>query len=187
MLLALTVINSETCCLCRANPYDLAIKTCMDRSMGFYVFNLVAEGYWGEVHGLIYPDGTIRNPEAIAALYGFFINRLPSRIKPNPNREGYVYRAIEGLKAALTDTRGLFKNKDRTSDEILEAAEYAANLMEANGMVPMYDPPSSKILDWRRQPENERDIAAIRGFAYKLGEKLKRGLRYYNSLKVVFR
>lgn len=167
------VINSETCCLCRANPYDLAIQTCMDRNMGFYVFNLVAEGYWGEVHGLIYPDGTIRNPEAIAALYGFFINRSPGRIKPNPNREGYVYRAIEGLERALTDTRALFKNKDRTSDEILEAAEYAANLLEANGMVPMYDPPSAKILDWRGQPEDARDITAIRRFAYDLGKTLK--------------
>jgi hypothetical protein len=141
--------------------------------MGFYVFNLVAEGYWGEVHGLIYPDGTVRNPEAIAALHGFFLNRSPSRIKPNPNREGYAYKALKGLEAALTDTRGLFRNVDRTSDEILEAAEYAANLMEANGMAPMYDPPSARILDWRAQPEGERDITAIRKFAYELGRALQ--------------
>jgi hypothetical protein len=167
------VINSETCCNCRANPYDLAIKTCVDRQMGFYVFCLLAEGFWGEVHGLIYPDGTIRNPEAIAALYGFFINRSPSRIKPNPNREGYVYKAIKGLEEALTDTRGLFKNVDRSSNEILEAAEYAANLLEANGMVATYDLPSAKILDWRAQQESERDMVAIRKFAYDLGKTLK--------------
>ncbi len=167
------VINSETCCLCRANPYDLAIQTCMERKMGFYVFCLMSEGFWGEVHGLIYRDGTIRNPEAIAALMGFFVNRSPSRIKPNPNREGYVYKAIEGLEKALTDTRGLFKNVDRTSDEILEAAEYAANLMEANYMVPMLDPPTAKILDWRAQPVEQRDIVAIRKFAYELGKTLK--------------
>jgi len=167
------VINSETCCLCRANPYDLAIQTCMERKMGFYVFNLVAEGYWGEVHGLIYPDGTIRNPEAIAALYGFFINRSASRIRPKPNREGYVYRAIQELDKALTEVHGLFNNHESKSDDLLEAAEYAANLMEANGMVPMMDPPSAKILDWRAQREEERDVQAIRKFAYELGRILK--------------
>ena len=131
------------------------------------------EGYWADIHGLIYPDGTIRNPEAIAALYGFFINRSPSRIKPNPNREGYAYRAVKLLEEALTDKRGLFKNVDRTTDEILEAAEYAANLMEANGLIPMHDPPSAKILDWRSQPEDMRDRALIRKFAYELAKTLK--------------
>ena len=168
------VINSEICCLCRANPYDLAIQTCMERNMGFYVFNLVIEGYWGDTHGLIYADGTIRNPEAIAALYGFFINRSETRVKPNPNREGYVYKAIEGLKEALTEQRGLFKNADKPSDEILEAAEYAANLMEANGLALTYDLPTSKIMDWRAQPEEERDIVAIRNFAFELGETMKK-------------
>jgi len=168
------VLNSEMCCLCRANPYDLAIQSCMERNMGFYVFELVIGGYWADAHGLIYPDGTIRNPEAIAALYGFFINRSETRVKPKPNREGYVYRAIDGLTAALTDQRGLFRNIDRTSDEILEAAEYAANLMEANGLTSSYDLPSSKIMDWRRQPEDQRDIKAIRDFAFELGEVLKK-------------
>lgn len=167
------VINSETCCLCRANPYDLAIQICMERKMGFYVFCLMAEGYWADTHGLIYPDGSIRNPEAIAALQGFFINRSPSRVKPKPNREGYIYRAVKELDKALTETRGLFNNIDNSSDSILEAAEYAANLLEANSMVPMYDPPSAQILDWRAMPEKERDIAAIRNFAYDLGKTLK--------------
>lgn len=94
---------------------------------------------------------TIRNPETIAALYVFFINRSPSRVRPNPNREGYAYRALKLLEEALTDQRGLFKNVDKTTDEILEAAEYAANLMKANGLVPMYDPLNAKILDWRNQ------------------------------------
>lgn len=55
------------------------------------------------------------------------------------------------MEEALTDQRGLFKNVDKTTDEILEAAEYAANLMKANGLVPMYDPLNAKILDWRNQ------------------------------------
>lgn len=167
------VINSETCCLCRANPYDVAIEIAMQRKTGFYVFNLVSEGYWGEVHGLIYPDGTVRNPDAVAALYGFFRNRTPSRIKAKPNREGYVYRALKFLEESLTDDTGLFRNTPRTTDEILEAAEYAANLMECNEMVPMIDPPSAKIADWRAMPPEERNLEEVRKFAYELGKTLK--------------
>ncbi|MBE6936150.1 MAG: hypothetical protein E7458_06550 [Ruminococcaceae bacterium] len=167
------VINSETCCLCRANPYDLAIQTAMERNTGFYVFNLVSEGYWGEVHGLIYPDGTVRNPDAVAALYGFFRNRTSTRIKAKPNREGYVYQALKLLETALTDDTGLFRNTPRTTDEILEAAEYAANLMECNEMVPMIDPPSARIADWRAMPPEERNLEEVRKFAYELGKILK--------------
>lgn len=169
------VINSEMCCLCRANPYDLAIETAMKYHIGFYVFNLVAEGYWGEVHGLIYRDGSVRDPAGVAAMYGFFRNRSPSRIKAKPNREGFVYTALEFLEKSLTDTTGLFNNIPRTSDEVLEAAEYAANLMEANEMVPMINPPSAQILDWRAMPIEEREshIEEIRAFAYNLGKILK--------------
>jgi len=167
------VINSETCCLCRANPYDLAIEIAQAHNIGFYVFNLVSEGYWGEVHGLIYPDGTVRDPAGVAALYGFFRNRSETRIKAKPNREGYVYKALEKLEKALTDDTGLFRNTPRTTDEILEAAEYAANLMECNEMVPMIDPPTAKIADWRAMPPEKRNLEEVRKFAYELGKILK--------------
>jgi hypothetical protein len=89
------------------------------------------------------------------------------------NREGYVYRAIDKLKAVLTEDHYLFAKIVNNSDEILEAAEYAANLMEANGMVPANDPPSARIPDWRAQPKEERDLVAIRKFAYDQGQTLK--------------
>lgn len=169
------VINSEMCCLCRANPYDVAIEIAMNYNVGFYVFNLISEGYWGEVHGLIYPDGTVRDPAGVAAMYGFFRNRGPNRIKAKPNREGFVYTALKFLEESLTDTTGLFNNIPRTADEVLEAAEFAANLMEANEMVPMINPPSAQILDWRAMPleEREKHIEEIRAFAYNLGKILK--------------
>ena len=90
-----------------------------------------------------------------------------------PNREGYVYRALKFLEESLTDDTGLFRNTPRTTDEILEAAEYAANLMECNEMVPMIDPPSAKIADWRAMPPEERDLEEVRKFAYELGKTLK--------------
>jgi hypothetical protein len=34
----------------------------------------------------------------------------------------------------------------------------------------MWDLPSAKIADWRAQPEEERDLLAIRKFAYELAK-----------------
>jgi hypothetical protein len=48
------------------------------------------------------------------------------------------------------------------ADDILEAAERCANLLEGAEMVPMWDLPSATIADWRAQPEEERDLLAIR-------------------------
>lgn len=93
------MLNSEMACIARANPYDMALEICTRHKMGWYVFELMIEGYWNEVHGLFYPDGTIRDPSIIAALLGFYRNRdLKTSIKPNPNREGGVTRALQELE-----------------------------------------------------------------------------------------
>ena len=70
------------------------------------------------------------------------------------------------------DTREitLFHSKRVTTDDILEAAERCANLLEGAEMVPMWDLPSARIADWRAQPEEERDLLAIRKFAYELAK-----------------
>ena len=39
-------------------------------------------------------------------------------------------------------------------------------------MVPMHEPPTAKIRLWRSQPPERRDQAAIRKFAYELGQTL---------------
>ncbi len=60
------------------------------------------------------------------------------------------------------------------ADKVLDAAEYAANLLEAAEMVPMYVPPSAQIRYWREQPPEKRDRDAIRAFTYDLGLTLKK-------------
>jgi len=172
------LINSEMACLCRANPYDMALEICERHNVGWYVFDLIIGGYWGDVHGLVYPDGTIRDPSIIAAIYGFHRNRdLKTSIKPNPNKEGHAYRALEFLENALKDDTRLFRNRRKSSSEILEAAEYCANLLEGSEMVPMYEPPTAKIMAWRQQDEEDRDVDAIRAFAYELAQTLKKYCR----------
>jgi hypothetical protein len=169
------LINSELACLCRSNPYDMALEICESHHVGWYLFELMVHDYWGDVHGIVYPDGTVRDPSIVAAIMGFHRNRdVKTRIKPNPNKEGNVVVALDLVKSALQDDTTLFLNKKKTSDDVLEAAEFCANLLEGAEMVPMYDPPTARILAWRQLPEAERDMDAIRSFTYDLAVTLKK-------------
>jgi hypothetical protein len=176
------ILNTEMACVCRANPYDVSLEIAERHKVGWYLFQLiVTPGGWGDVHGLVYRDGTIRDPSIIAAIYGWHRNRdLYTMIEENPNREGHVRKALDQLKAALGDgsrgsgARGRGPATPVNTDAILEAAEYCANLLEAAQMVPMREPPTAKIQAWRSQPAAQRDQAAIRKFALELGQTLEK-------------
>jgi hypothetical protein len=99
---------------------------------------------------------------------------LNTIIKPVPNREGHANRAIQAIEAALRDDPSVFSHSKTSTDKLLDAAEYAVNLLEAAEMVPMYVPPSAQIKFWREQPPEKRDRDAIRAFAYDLGLTLKK-------------
>jgi len=169
------ILNTETGCVCRANPYDIELELCAKHKIGFYIFNLIIQGHWGDVHGVVYPDGTIRDPNIVAALMGFFRKRSSDRIYANPNREHHSARAIKRVEKvlAIKETK-LHHFETHSSDEILEAAEYVVNQLEAAEMVPMWNPPSAQIACWRALPEAQRDIVAIRQFAYDMAQLLKK-------------
>jgi hypothetical protein len=172
------VINSEMACTGRANPYDMAIELAENNDAGWYIFELMIQGYWSDVHGIFYPDGTIRDPSIVAAVMGFYRNRdLNTSIKHNPNKEGYAQKALTHIEAVLTDRYKTFENRRATTNEILEAAEWAANLLEGAEMVPMYEPPTAKIMTWRAMPEQERNADEIRNFAYELALLLRKWCR----------
>jgi hypothetical protein len=169
------MLNTETGCIARGKPYDVVPEIAEKHKTGWYLFNLIIQGYWGEIHGLFYPDGTVRDPAIIAAVMGFYRNRdLNTIIKPVPNREGHATRAIQAIEEALRDNPSDFNYSRTPTDKILDAAERAANLLEAAEMVPMYVPPSAQIRFWREQPPEKRDRNAIRAFAYELGLTLKK-------------
>ncbi len=184
------LINSELCCIGRSNPYDMAIQIADEHNVGWYVFNLIIGGYWGDIHGLVYPDGTIRDPSSIAAIYGFYRKRdLNTTIKELPNREKHAEKAIallelvlDGELDTLPDVFGIetFKSSGKkpsgnSVDDILEAAEYCANLLEGGQMVPMRESPTAKIQTWRKLSAEDKEKARgeIRKFAYDLGVQLK--------------
>lgn len=76
--------------------------------------------------------------------------------------------------SALRDEPDSFRHAKTPTDRILDAAEVAANLLEAAEMVPMCAPPTARIRFWREQPPEKRDRDAIRAFAYDLGLTLKK-------------
>ncbi|TAE91943.1 MAG: hypothetical protein EAZ81_04320 [Verrucomicrobia bacterium] len=174
------MLNSETGCPGRANPYDMVLEIAEKHRTGWYLFHLMIDGYWGEIHGLFYADGTIRDPSSIAAIMGFYRNRkVDAVIKADPNREGEAERALRRIEAALKDKQDPFFHEKKSTEELLDAAEVAANLLESAEMVPMRVPPTAKIQSWRAQPADARDREAIRAFVYELGRLLKEQCMIY--------
>ena len=161
------VLNNEMACLCRANPYDVSIEIHDKYNIGWYIFKLMIDiNHWGTVHGICYPDGTVRDPSIVAAVFGFFRNRGVGGddiIYPEINREGFADKGIARVKEAL--------DKKVPMAELLEAAEVIVNLLEAGELVPMAYPPSAKLLAYRGQENpNEQEI---REWAYSLVKTLQ--------------
>jgi hypothetical protein len=165
------VINSEMACLCRANPYDLALEMCEKNHVGWYIFELMIQGYWSGAHGVFYPDGSIRDPSIVASIMGFHRNKSVSAIRANPNMEGNVQRAIREVKSALEEKTELFHFGSSSQEGIFEAAEYCANLLECGEMVPMWDPPTAKIERLRSQ--KNPDLHEVRRLAFDLAKLLE--------------
>jgi hypothetical protein len=163
------VMDDEMGCVCRANPYDMTIQEHMNAHVGFYLWELMivwnGRG-WGDVHGIFYPDGTIRDPSIPMALMGIFRNRGPGVVLEQPDREGRVTREIARARAWLADPNGDWKAG-------LDIAETAANLLESGQLVPLNELPTRRVESLRRGFENrqalrsllEKYIAALAPFA----------------------
>ena len=139
-------INTEMCCTARSNPYDVAIEEYSDAHFGFYVWELMVTKYWGDVHGIFYANGSVRDPSIPAAMLGFYRNRGTNAVPENPDREGWVTRTVAGGKKWLGDTNAPYA-------EGLRQAEIAANLLEANELVAMRDLPSRRVEFLREIPD----------------------------------
>lgn len=133
------LINGEIGCIARANPYDIALEEHMDAKVGWYIWELmiVREG-WGNVHGVFYEDGTVRDPAIAAAIMGFFRKRSPDILPSAADHEGWVTKIIE---------RGNIWLKSDNADwkEGMFIAETAANLLEAGELTAMRIPPTHEV------------------------------------------
>ncbi len=151
------VLNDEIGCLARANPYDVAIQEYMDAHVGYYLWELMivwnGRG-WGDVHGIFYPDGTVRDPSIPAAVMGFFRHRGPDMVLERPNRENRVTRTIAEARNWLGNANGEWRAG-------LDTAEVAANLLESAQLVALRELPTRQVQLLRRGQEDRGALRAL--------------------------
>ena len=148
------VMNTEIGCIARANPYDVTLEEHMKARVGWYIWELMITKRWGNVHGVFYPDGTVRDPAIPAAMFGFFRNRSDKVVLELPDREGWVGKAI-------TNAQTWMNNTDGSWEEGLAAAETLANLLESAQLVAMREPPSRTIEVLRHGPPNTATLREL--------------------------
>ena len=166
------VLQTETGCLARCNPYDLALYMCSQYHIGWFIYELMIHDRCDSEHGVFYPDGTVRDPATVSAMMGIFRCRDLDIIIPGlPNREGQAERCIADLKKALKEyTSDAFDYRRSDVYELLEACERAANLLECCEAIPMIIPPSARVLALRK--EKNPSVSEARRLAYELAKTL---------------
>lgn len=133
------LINGEIGCIARANPYDVTLEEHMKAGVGWYIWELmIVRKGWGNVHGVFYEDGTVRDPSIAAAIMGFFRKRSSDVLLTLPDREGKVTEVVNKGNAWLSKSDASWKDG-------LMLAETAANLLESAELVAMRIPPTSEV------------------------------------------
>ena len=147
------VFNTEIGCVGRANPYDVTLQEHMDAGVGWYIWELMITQRWGNVHGVFYTDGTVRDPLIPASIMGFFRNRGETVVLEDPDREQWLSRTVNNAKRWL-------EAPDAKWEDGLNIAETAANLLESAQLIAMREPPTRTIGLMR---QGQPDMAALRG------------------------
>ena len=152
------LVDSEIGCIARANPYDIALEEHMQAQVGWYIWELMITGNWGTVHGVFYPDGTVRDPSIVAALLGFFRNRSMNVVEEVPDRENHVTEAVAKNREWLAEA-----NPD--GQQGLDLAEISAHLLEAAQLIALHNLPTRKLAGLRAdQPDIPRLRALLENF-----------------------
>jgi len=148
------VMNTEIGCIARSNPYDVTLEEYEKSGVGWYIWELMITGQWGTVHGVLYADGTVRDPSIVAALLGFFRNRGPDVVPEVPDREGRVTAAVAANNKWLADPNASWPLG-------LDLAERSANLLEAAQLIPLHDLPTRQVDLLRQGPPNLPALSAL--------------------------
>jgi hypothetical protein len=135
----------------------------MKAHVGWYIWELMITRRWGDVHGVFYADGTVRDPAIPAAMFGLFRNRSDTALPELPDREGAIGKAI-------TNAQTWLGNDSANWAAGLNAAETLANLLESAQLAAMRDPPTRTVDLLRRGPTNN---AALRELLPKYVEMLR--------------
>ena len=155
-------INTEMACVGRANPYDIELEEHNKHHMGWMIWELMIARFWGNVHGVMYADGTVRDPSIVAALFGFYRNRGKNIVMEQSDREGIT-------SGILQDAQKWLDNARPDWFEGLVIAETEANTLEAAQLVGMRDLPTRKVELLRAAPP---DIPALRLLIQQFSQEL---------------
>ncbi len=149
------IFISELACLARANPYDVTLEVCQKAGIGWYLWELmIGKSRWRDIHGVVYPDGTVRDPSIVAAIQGFFRRRGPDMIPPEVDKEGAATRVLGQAEVWLGTPDGDYAQG-------VSLLETVANLLEAGEHVPMSDPPSARALALAGSAETDSNRAEL--------------------------
>ncbi len=141
------IVTTEMACVGRANPYDIEIEEHNTAHMGWMIWELMIARAWGNVHGIFYDDGTIRDPAIVAAVLGFYRNRGPDIVMEQSDREGITSGILQDAHKWLDDPKPGWSAG-------LVIAETMANTLEAAQLVGMRNPPTRKLELLRSGGEN---------------------------------
>jgi hypothetical protein len=133
-----SVIDTEMGCVARADPVALEIEEHEKAHVGWMTTQIMFTHAWAPVHGVFYPDGSIRNPDIVAAILGFFRYRGPHPVLEEPDREGIASGVLDDARKWLRDS-----NPDWTKGLVI--AETEANLLEAGQLVGMRVLPTRQV------------------------------------------
>jgi hypothetical protein len=140
-------IDTEMACVGRANPYDVELEEHNKYHMGWMIWELMIAQYWGNVHGVTYANGTVRDPSIVAALLGFYRNRGKDIVMEQSDREGIT-------SGVLLDAQRWLDNPHPDWFDGMVIAETEANTLEAAQLVGMRNPPTRKVELLRAEPPN---------------------------------
>jgi hypothetical protein len=149
------IFCSEAGCPGRGNPYDLVMEAARRKGIGFILWELmIGKSFWADRHGIVYPDGTIRDPAIVAALAGFYRKRDGQEKDYNLNTEGIVDGYLKKADAWLADSAAPY-------DEGLGIVNTLANLVESGGIVPLNNLPTARVIAIEKAGENRTAVRAL--------------------------
>ena len=155
------VFNSETGCIARANAFDQTMELAAKSGIGFAIWELMISACVDCIdtrrwkHGLFYGDGTTRDPLAIAAVRGTYINRRPLS-EPDPALRPAVPRPdVEGLASSAIKAAAALLNSPRPFIDGLDLLDELGNMAEAAGTVPDVRPVIGAAHDMAAAGESE--------------------------------
>lgn len=156
------VIDTEMGCIARADPNAMEIEQHDKYHTGWMITQIMFTKAWPHSHGFFYPDGSVRNPDDVAAILGFFRYHGPNPVLEEPDMEGIV-------SGVLSNARSWQQEPNPDWFKGLVIAETEANALETGQLAAMRIPPTSEVYKLRAGAPN---IPALRLLIAKFSAEL---------------